>query len=487
MGLEKCFKTEKKIMNAEQMLCLINAGKKSLIIEGGKKTGKSTVLKEMYSRVLAEDSSEKIVILKDSVDYINFINDVYSTLADDGVVHHNKCLLLKKEREKIIDEALKRHKDKFGRHRFHNIDAELWMDEFDWIKGSNICKDEIDSFLNIDRSVRDKKLNMNVADRVIAFQIFSYYENTLEDKGYMDPLDQAVYLYRHKDIIKDSVKIDHIFVDDAHNLQMVQISILKQLYSKTGVITVNDALLENKNVLKCFGDGIDTVKLVTNMEPTPIDTVEEVQKDVSKNKATGITKRAEERRKYTIDTSKARSGSLFRQLQEKEGTRIRLRDGINVEDIETSKLDKEKFNELVETKTLESFIEACKMLRLCRISRSMDDQYKILITRMRVLQDSIDKYKDVYEADIYEFCEYYVPESLRLTEKYLEHVDAGLRWKILHDNEVEIVSALEGLVVAVNDKIEEIYRFASINLEAKARALESVMSQDGYVKPEYRM
>ena len=38
----------------------------------------------------------------------------------------------------------------------------------------------------------------------------------------------------------------------------------------------------------------------------------------------------------------------------------------------------------------------------------------------------------------------------------------------------------------VNEKIDEIYKFASIEIKAKAKALESLMSQDGYVDPNYK-
>ena len=39
----------------------------------------------------------------------------------------------------------------------------------------------------------------------------------------------------------------------------------------------------------------------------------------------------------------------------------------------------------------------------------------------------------------------------------------------------------------MNDKIDEIYKFASIEIKAKAKALESMMSQDGYVDPKFKI
>ena len=41
--------------------------------------------------------------------------------------------------------------------------------------------------------------------------------------------------------------------------------------------------------------------------------------------------------------------------------------------------------------------------------------------------------------------------------------------------------------MAYNDKVDEIYRFASMEIKAKAKALESIMSQDGHVDSKYKI
>ena len=110
-----------------------------------------------------------------------------------------------------------------------------------------------------------------------------------------------------------------------------------------------------------------------------------------------------------------------------------------------------------------------------------------MIIRMPILQESIDKFEEVYQPDIYSFYEYYIPEALQLTATYIEYLDVGIREEILQETEQEVLEAIKKLLIAVNDKIEEIYKFVSMETKAQARALESMMTQDGYVDPEFKI
>lgn len=151
------------------------------------------------------------------------------------------------------------------------------------------------------------------------------------------------------------------------------------------------------------------------------------------------------------------------------------------------KLDAEKFDALLEKQTIPEYIEACKLLRVCELPERMDELYSDLIDRMKVLNDADDKFNGVYSADLSQFYEYYIPEALQLTSTYLEYLDVGIAEQIISETENEVMDAVEKLLIAVNEKIDEIYRFASIEIKAKAKALDSIMGQDGYVNPEYKI
>jgi hypothetical protein len=150
-------------------------------------------------------------------------------------------------------------------------------------------------------------------------------------------------------------------------------------------------------------------------------------------------------------------------------------------------LDTEKFDSLLENQTLPDYVEACKLLRKCELPEEMDELYASLIDRMPVLQDAIVKFESVYHSDMTPFYEYYIPEALQLTATYLEYLDVGIGEQIIRENEREVLDAVDKLLIAINDKIDEIYKFASIEIKAKAKALESLMSQDGYVDPNFKI
>lgn len=151
------------------------------------------------------------------------------------------------------------------------------------------------------------------------------------------------------------------------------------------------------------------------------------------------------------------------------------------------KLEADKFETYIIKKTIPDYIEASKLLLKCELPELIENPYYELLERLPVLQDSLTKFNGVYNPDMEDFLDYYIPEALQLTATYLEYLDANISEDILKENENEIIQALDKLNVAVNDKIDEIYKFASIEIKAKAKALEAMMSQNGYVNPDDRI
>ena len=151
------------------------------------------------------------------------------------------------------------------------------------------------------------------------------------------------------------------------------------------------------------------------------------------------------------------------------------------------KLDKDKFDEYMSQQDMPGYIGACRLLLSCDLPDKMDDVYGDLIEQMRILEESLEKFKDVYRTDLDQFYEYYIPEALQLTATYLEYIEIGIDGEIVRETEAEVMQALEKLLLAMNEKKDEIYKFASIELKAKAKALESLMSQDGFVDPAYKI
>lgn len=150
-------------------------------------------------------------------------------------------------------------------------------------------------------------------------------------------------------------------------------------------------------------------------------------------------------------------------------------------------LDTAAFEQKMGQRTLQGYTEAARLLLHCELPEEIKGLYEELILRLPVLQDAVTKFEGVYQTDLDQFYDYYIPETLQLTSAYLEYLDAGIGKDIVNETEKEILDALKQLLIAVNDKVDEIYKFASIEIKAKAKALESLMSQDGYVDPKFKL
>lgn len=151
------------------------------------------------------------------------------------------------------------------------------------------------------------------------------------------------------------------------------------------------------------------------------------------------------------------------------------------------KLNTDQFEWLIEQQTIPAYTEACHLLLECELPESMDELMNQLIERMSVLQETAEKFGGIYEADLSQFYEYYIPEALELTSTYLEYLDLDIGEALINETEKEVMDAIEKLVLSVNEKIEEICKYAMIEIRAKAKAFDSMMSQDGYVGSEFKI
>lgn len=151
------------------------------------------------------------------------------------------------------------------------------------------------------------------------------------------------------------------------------------------------------------------------------------------------------------------------------------------------KLNTDKFEWLIEQQKIPAYTEACHLLLDCELPENMDELMNQLIERMSVLQETSEKFNGIYEADLSQFYGYYIPEALELTSTYLEYLDIDIGEKLINETEKEVMDAIEKLILSVNEKIEEICRYAMIEIRAKAKALDSMMSQDGYVGSEFKI
>lgn len=154
---------------------------------------------------------------------------------------------------------------------------------------------------------------------------------------------------------------------------------------------------------------------------------------------------------------------------------------------EKPRLDTEKFDTLMEGKTLPNYREACRQLLACALPKEIDEIFEKIADRMQVLQETLQRFENADSPELGQLCEYYIPETLQVAASYLEYRSMGIDEQILQETVQETMAAAEKLLLTINDIIDEIYRFASIEIKARAKAVESIMSMGGHVDPSFKI
>jgi len=122
-------------------------------------------------------------------------------------------------------------------HRF--IADEKYVDflqsEISFIKGMEVRT--LKEYSEVSRRGRGASTRVTLADREIIFDIFTNYESKKGQK--MDFDDFAYKLSKVKNRIPEEAKLDHVFVDEAQDLQLIQIRLLKHCGMKTITIAAD--------------------------------------------------------------------------------------------------------------------------------------------------------------------------------------------------------------------------------------------------------
>ena len=220
MGVELYNAYQEKITwTKEQESCLNYTGSKTLMVKGIAGAGKSLVIQALAKQLLAgytSDKKNKVAIFTFSntlnsatkeflkingehEEYItvttltSYITHVYNAIGAPKLKIYTEPLYTKVKKE-AVQEALDEHKKKQGTHRFHNLDLQFWVDEFDWMKDMNVSVQDKDYYLGLQRKGRGGKVRMSAEDRNTAFELFSYYDSVRKAKGLGDWIDQSLYI-----------------------------------------------------------------------------------------------------------------------------------------------------------------------------------------------------------------------------------------------------------------------------------------------------
>lgn len=296
MGVELYNAYQEKITwTKEQESCLNYTGNKTLMVKGIAGAGKSLVIQALAKQLLSAYSADKknkvaiftfsntlnsatkefLKINGEQEEYItvttltSYITYVYNAVGAPKLKIYTDPLYTKVKKE-AVQEALEQHKKKNGDHRFHNLDLQFWIEEFDWMKDMNVSVQDMNYYLGLQRKGRGGKVRMSSVDRLTAFQLFTYYDQAMKSKGLGDWIDHSLYLIRNPGRIPDELKFDHILIDEAQDLSLAQMMAAMMLFRKDMIVAMdmNQRIFDKQWTPKLLGIETTTKKLTKSMRTT---------------------------------------------------------------------------------------------------------------------------------------------------------------------------------------------------------------------------
>ncbi len=239
-----------------QEKCVSFVPEGDLLIRGIPGSGKSTVLLER-ARFLQMKNSGTVLFLAYNKSLTTYIRQLSLKSGDQPVeastfhqwgIHLLKELGVKNARL-IGDKHLEVMKYAFYTVRKRYVDAsfpkmsseknqarqliKFLMSEISWIKGNGIKSR--DDYMNILRSGRGNQIKVSKEHRKTIYDVLEKYNEMLSSPQYrsIDFDDVALLLDRYAGEIPDDKKPDHILVDEAQDLTIMQLKAISKLAKKS--------------------------------------------------------------------------------------------------------------------------------------------------------------------------------------------------------------------------------------------------------------
>ena len=234
-----------------------------LLVKGIPGSGKSVVLLQrairLHQKAIRAGEDQKIAILTFANSLVKYTKEVLDNGSIDfssiDVMTMDKlCINVykkvrgfsptliskEKDREKFVLLALQNVYAKTkSHHRFFDIDVEFWAKEFLWIKQKNIKTRQ--EYLVCERSGRGGKVRIARGERDLAYEIFEEYCKLIKQQRLFDWEDLYSYLIDATTNIPESLRYDHILIDEAQDLSFVKLKFGKMMARRSFTVAADKA------------------------------------------------------------------------------------------------------------------------------------------------------------------------------------------------------------------------------------------------------
>lgn len=248
---------QEAVLTKEQTNCVnFNAG--DLLIRGVAGSGKSyVVLKRAVKLYKEKEPDETVAIFTYTNSLVKYTNDLISEkLGEDqievltvdsycmgiyrNITGNSFSIGSSKEYSEIVRDTLRSHQQIMNiKHRFYDMDRTFFEEEFVWIREK--CLGTEEEYLAADRRGRGSQVRLSSKDKEMLWDIYELFTMNARKRRFSDWPDLYMRLSENLYRIPADKKIDYILLDEAQDMTVGQMKILKALSKKSMTIAADVA------------------------------------------------------------------------------------------------------------------------------------------------------------------------------------------------------------------------------------------------------
>lgn len=234
---------------------IVNYTGEELLIKGIAGSGKTTVLLRKAVKLIKADPTIRIGLFTYNKTLSHYAKQIAKHIGEGNLfvytfhgwafstikaVQNKKYLAIvsNKDQSSYLQKAINFVK-KRSKHRFVENEkfTEFLMEEIAWMKGKGIETEE--QYFRVSRLGRGSSVRVTKSDRPVIFELFKAYESErlLSNKIEFD--DFASILLNEKKKIEDNNKFDVVMVDEAQDLQQLQLQLLNYIAKSMFIVAAD--------------------------------------------------------------------------------------------------------------------------------------------------------------------------------------------------------------------------------------------------------
>lgn len=244
-------------LTKEQQSC-VNFDSGDLLIRGVAGSGKSYVILKRAIRLYKEkQGDETVAIFTYTNSLVKYTDDLLSNkIGDDKIIIStvdSYCMGVYKKitgkkfnvgkqeaYSKLISDTLVEHQRKHKLdHRFYDMNTSFFEEEFRWIREK--CIKTKRDYLSADRKGRGSQIRLSASDKEIAWSIYALFMANARKARFNDWADLYMILNDNIHRIPESKKIDFVLIDEAQDMTVGKLKVLKALTKKSLTIAADVA------------------------------------------------------------------------------------------------------------------------------------------------------------------------------------------------------------------------------------------------------